>query len=365
MPTTRGRGHARSTGTSLCSGPIEHESARVAIGERPNGIVTAMPRVLLACLCVLLVAHGHAQDRYPSRPLRIVVPFAPGGSTDIFARLIAERLAAPLGQPVVVENRAGASGNIGADAVAKAPADGYTVLMATTGVMAINNALFKTMPYDAAKDFEPVVFIASITNVLAVPVDLPAKNVAELIALAKKEAGKLTFASSGAGSSTHLSAELFKSLAGIDVVHVPFKGSGQALIDVVAGRVSMIFDNMPSALPHIKGGKLRALGVTGSKRSGALPDIPTIMEAGAGVDLRGYESLSWSGFAVPAGTPQAVVQRLNRETALILLAPDMRQKLADQGADAMGGPPEAFADHVKRERDKWSRLVRERNIVVN
>jgi len=245
--------------------------------------------------------------------------------------------------------------------VAKAPADGYTVLMATTGVMAINNALFKSIAYDAAKDLEPVIFIASITNVLAVPLDLPAKNVVELIALAKKEEGKLTFASSGAGSSTHLSAELFKSMAGIDVVHVPFKGSGQALIDVVAGRVSMIFDNMPSALPHIKGGKLRALGVTGSKRSGALPDVPTIAEAG----LAGYESLSWSGFAVPAGTSKDVVQRLNRETAAILASSDMKQKLAEQGADAVGGAPEVFAEHVRREREKWSRLVRERNIVVN
>jgi tripartite-type tricarboxylate transporter receptor subunit TctC len=316
-------------------------------------------------LCGLLVFSFSQGQTYPSKPLRIIVPFAPGGSTDIFARLVGERLSVALAQPVVIENRAGASGNIGADAAAKSAPDGYTLLMATTGVMAINNALFKNMPYDAAKDFDPVIFIASITNVLAVPNDLPVKNVAELVALAKKEPGKLTFASSGAGSSTHLSAELFKSMAGIDVVHVPFKGSGQALIDVVAGRVSMIFDNMPSALPHIKGGKLRALGVTGSKRSGALPDIPTIMEAGAGVGLGGYESLSWSGFAVPAGTPSAIVQRLNRETALILLAPDMRQKLADQGADAMGGPPEAFADHVKRERDKWSRLVRERNIVVN
>jgi tripartite-type tricarboxylate transporter receptor subunit TctC len=227
--------------------------------------------------------------------------------------------------------------------------------------MAINSALFKAMTYDAAKDFEPVIFIASITNVLAVPVDLPAKSVTELIALAKKEGGQLTFASSGAGSSTHLSAELFKSMAGIDVVHVPFKGSGQALIDVVAGRVSMIFDNMPSALPHIKGGKLRALGVTGLKRSAALPEVPTIAEAG----LPGYESLSWSGFAVPAGTRREVVQRLNRETAAILATPDMTQKLAEQGADAMGGAPEAFADHVRREREKWGRLVRERNIVVN
>jgi tripartite-type tricarboxylate transporter receptor subunit TctC len=298
---------------------------------------------------------------FPSKPLRIIVPFAPGGSTDIFARLVAERLSTAFSQPVVVENRAGASGNIGADAVAKSAPDGYTLLMATTGVMAINNALFKNIAYDAAKDFEPVIFIASITNVLAVPNDLPAKNVAELVALAKKEPGKLTFASSGAGSSTHLSAELFKSMAGIDVVHIPFKGSGQALIDVVAGRVSMIFDNMPSALPHIKGGKLRALGVTGLKRSPALPEVPTISEAG----IAGYDSLSWSGFAVPAGTPRDVVLRLNRDTAAILAAADMKQKLAEQGADAIGGPPEAFAEHVRREREKWGRLVRERNIVVN
>ena len=245
--------------------------------------------------------------------------------------------------------------------MAKAPADGYTVLMATTGVMAINNALFKSMSYDAAKDFEPVIFIASITNVLSVPTDLPAQNVTELVALAKKDPGKLTFASSGAGSSTHLSAELFKSMAGIDVVHIPFKGSGQALIDVVAGRVSMIFDNMPSALPHIKGGKLRALGVTGLKRSPALPDVPTIAEAG----VPGYDSLSWSGFALPAGAPRDIVQRLNRETATILASAEMKQKLGEQGADAIGGAPEVFAEHVRREREKWGRLVRERNIVVN
>jgi tripartite-type tricarboxylate transporter receptor subunit TctC len=227
--------------------------------------------------------------------------------------------------------------------------------------MAINNSLFKSMSYDAAKDLEPVIFIASITNVLSVPVDLPAQSVAGLVALAKKDPGKLTFASSGAGSSTHLSAELFKSMAGIDVVHIPFKGSGQALIDVVAGRVSMIFDNMPSALPHIKGGKLRALGVTGLKRSPALPDVPTIAEAG----VPGYDSLSWSGFALPAGTPRDIVQRLNRETAAILASAEMKQKLGEQGADAIGGAPEVFAEHVRREREKWGRLVRERGIVVN
>ena len=320
-----------------------------------------MKFVFALAVAVFFSLAGNAQDKYPAKPVRLVVPFAPGGSTDIFARLVADRLGASFGEPVLVENRAGASGNIGADAVAKSAPDGYTLLMATTGVMAINNALFKSMAYDAAKDFEPVIFIASITNVLAVPNELPAKNVAELVALAKKDPGKLTFASSGAGSSTHLSAELFKSMTGVDIAHIPFKGSGQALIDVVAGRVTMIFDNMPSALPHIKGGKLRALGVTGSKRSSALPDVPTIAEAG----VAGYESLSWSGIAVPAGTPRDIVQRLNRETAVILLGPDMRQKLAEQGADAVGGPPETFAEHVRKEREKWGKLVRERNIVVN
>src|SRR3954469_4317853 len=303
----------------------------------------------LVFLSLVLAAGAGAQDRYPSRPVRIVVPFAPGGSTDIFARLIGERLSAALTQPVVVENRAGAGGNIGAEAVAKATPDGYTLLMATTGVMAINNALYRKMTYDAAKDFEPVVFVASITNVLAVPAEFPARSVAELVALAKARPGQLTFASSGAGSSTHLSAELFKSLAGVDLLHVPFKGSGQALIDVIAGRVSMIFDNMPSALPHIKGGKLRALGVTGLKRSSALPDVPTIAEAG----VAGYDSLSWSGLAVPAGTPAPVIRTINSETARILETSEMRAKLAEQGGEAIGGSPAQFAEHIRAEREKW------------
>ena len=320
---------------------------------------------MLHRLAVLVAAAAWAcaagAQPFPSKGLRIVVPFAPGGSTDIVARLVADRLAPALGQSVVVENRAGAAGNIGAELVAKSAPDGHTLLMATTGVMAINNALYKSMTYDAATDLMPVIFAASITNVLAVPVDLPAKNVPELVALAKSQPGRLSFASSGAGSSTHLSGELFKSLAGVDIIHVPFKGSGQALIDVVAGRVSMIFDNMPSALPHIRGGKLRALGVTGAKRSGALPEVPTIAESG----VPGYESLSWSGIAVAASTPREVVARLNREIGAILAREDMRQKLAEQGADTVGGTPEAFDAHVRAERDKWSRLVRASNIVVN
>jgi tripartite-type tricarboxylate transporter receptor subunit TctC len=313
--------------------------------------------LLLALVAMPVVG----QERYPSKPLRIVVPFAPGGSTDIFARLIAERLAAPLGQPVVVENRSGAAGNIGAEAVARSAPDGYTLLMATTGVMAINNALYRSMTYDAAKDLEPVIFVASITNVLIVPPDFPAKSVAELIALAKKEPGKLSFASSGAGSSTHMSAELFKSLSGTDILHIPYKGSGQALPDLMSGRVSMMFENMPGAVSHIKAGKVRALAVTGLKRSPAMPGLPTVAESG----VAGYESLSWSGIAVPAGTPRDLIERLNRDINAVLAAPDMRQKLADQGAEAIGGPPQVFVEHVRVEREKWSRLIRTNNIVIN
>jgi tripartite-type tricarboxylate transporter receptor subunit TctC len=324
--------------------------------------VVRMWRAFSALVVGIAVAFAAvAEDSYPARPLRIVVPFAPGGSTDIVARLIADRLAAAVGQPVVVENRAGAAGNIGAEAVARSAPDGYTLLMATTGVMAINNALYGSIGYDAARDLEPVIFVASITNVLAVPPELPAASVAELIALARREPGKLTFASSGAGSSTHLSAELFKSMAGVEVLHVPYKGSGQALADLMAGRVSMIFDNMPSALPYIKAGKLRALAVTGTKRSPAMPELPTISEAG----LPGYESLSWSGIAVPAGTPKDAVARLNREIGALLGRPDMRQKLAELGAETVGGAPEAFDAHVRAERDKWTQLIRSRNITVN
>ena len=318
-------------------------------------------RSLTVALCAALPLAASAQERFPSKPVRIVVPFAPGGSTDIVARYLAERLTTALGQSVVVDNRPGAGGNIGAESVARAARDGHTLLMATTGVMAINQSLYKNMGYDPAQDLEPVSYVASITNVLAVPIDLPAANVQELIALARAQPGKLSFASSGAGSSTHLSSELFKSMAGIDVLHVPYKGSSQALTDLMAGRVSLIIDNMPSALPFIKAGRLRALGVSGSKRSPALPELPTIAEAG----LRGYESLSWSGIAAPAGTPKEVITRLNREISAVLAQPDMRQKLADAGAEAVGGAPEIFAEHIRAEREKWSRLIKERGITIN
>ena len=319
-----------------------------------------------AALCVAIAmsapfaAHAQAQA-YPSKSLRFVVPFAPGGSTDIFARLIGERLSVALGQPVVIENRGGAGGNIGAEAVAKSTPDGYTLLMATTGVMSINNALYRNMSFDAAKELEPVILIASITNALIVPADSPLKSVGEVIAAAKAAPGKLTFASSGAGASTHMSAELFKLMAGVDLMHVPYKGSGQAMPDVISGRVSLMFENMPGAVSYIKGGKLRVLAVTGLKRSSVLPQVPTVAESG----VPGYESLSWSGIAVAAGTPREVIARLNREINAILATPEMRQKLADQGADAVGGTPESFNEHIKNEREKWSRVIRSAGVVVN
>src|SRR2546425_790300 len=218
-----------------------------------------------------------------------------------------------------------------------------------TGVMAINNALYRNMTYDAAKDLEPVVFIASITNVLIVPADSPARSVAELVALARREPGRLSFASSGAGSSTHMSGELFKSLTNTDILHIPYKGSGQAMPDLISGRVSMMFENMPGAVSHIKAGKLRALAVTGLQHSSAMPELPTVAEAG----VPGYESLSWSGIAVAAGTPRALIERLNRDIKSILATPERRHKPAEEGADAMGGSPEAFAAHVRAEREKW------------
>jgi tripartite-type tricarboxylate transporter receptor subunit TctC len=303
---------------------------------------------------------AHAQS-WPSRGIRIIVPFAPGGSTDVFARLIGERLATALGQPVVVDNRAGAGGNIGADAVAKAPPDGYTLLMATTGVMAINNAMYKNLSYDAEKDLKPVIYIASITNVLIVPADSPLKSVPDVIAAAKAAPGKLSFASSGSGSSTHISAELFRLMTGTELLHIPYKGSGAAMPDLISGRVSMMFENMPGVVGYIKAGKVKVLAVTGAKPTPALPDVKTVAESG----VPGYESLSWSGIAAPAGTPTEVVARLNREINTILANPEMKQKLAEQGADAVGGTPEAFSAHIARERQKWSKVVRDAAIVVN
>jgi tripartite-type tricarboxylate transporter receptor subunit TctC len=317
---------------------------------------------LAAVAAIALAAPaGAADDDYPNHPVKIIVPFAPGGSTDVVARILADKLATELKQNFIVDNRAGASGNIGADAVAKAPADGYTLLMGTTGVLSINAHLFKPLAFDPAKDFTPVSYTSLITNVLVVNPDVPARTVPELIRLAKGKPGSLTFASSGAGSSTHLSGELFKALAGVDILHVPYRGSSQALIDVMAGQVTMLFDNAPSSLPFVRDGKLRALAVTSTKRLPNLPDIPTLEEAG----VSGYESLSWSGIVAPAGTPRAIVAKLNAAIERILKTDDVRRRFAEMGVEPVGGTPEDFAAHIRAESDKWGKLIRSANITIS
>jgi tripartite-type tricarboxylate transporter receptor subunit TctC len=314
----------------------------------------------LAALFALSLA-AFAQDDYPNRPVRIIVPFAPGGSTDVVARILADRLGSELKQGFVVENKPGAGGNIGADAVAKATPDGYTLLMGTTGVLAINKYLYKDMSFDADRDLAPVSYTSLITNILVVNPQVPARTVQELVRLAKADPGRLTFASSGAGSSTHLSAELFKSMAGVDILHVPYKGSSQALTDVMAGQVTMLFDNAPSSIPFIEQGRLRAVAVTSTRRLPNLPDVPTIDEAG----VKGYESLSWSGIVAPAATPRRVIDKLNATIEKILREPDVREKFAKLGVEPVGGPPEAFSRHIRGESEKWGRVVRTANIKLN
>jgi tripartite-type tricarboxylate transporter receptor subunit TctC len=314
----------------------------------------------LALLAAALPAPA-AEDDYPTRPVKIVVPFAPGGSTDVVARILAEKLGTELKQTFIVDNRPGAGGNIGADVVAKSNADGYTLLMGTTGVLAINGHLYKNMPFDPDKDLVPVSYTSLITNILVVNPDVPARTVPELVRLARSKPGALTFASSGAGSSTHLSGELFKALAGVEILHVPYRGSSQALIDVISGQVTMLFDNAPSAIPFVQQGKLRAVAVTSTKRLPNLPDVPTIEESG----VKGYESLSWSGIVAPAGTPRAIVNKLNAAIERILAMEDVKQKFAAMGVEPVGGPPEAFARHVRAESDKWGRLIKSASITIN
>jgi tripartite-type tricarboxylate transporter receptor subunit TctC len=321
----------------------------------------SLRRLLALAAALLASAAALAADDYPTHAVKIIVPFAPGGSTDVVARILADKLQGELKQPFVVENRPGAGGNIGADVVAKSNPDGYTLLMGTTGVLAINNYLYKEMPFDPQRDFAPVSYTSLITNILVVNADVPAKSVAELVALAKSKPGELTFASSGAGSSTHLSAELFKSMTGTNIVHVPYKGSSQAITDLMSGQVTMLVDNAPSSLPFVKQGKLRALGVTSLKRMPTLPDVPTIDESG----VKGYESLSWSGIVAPAATPKPVIAKLNAAIERILAMPDVRKRFADLGVDPVGGPPEAFSRHIRAESEKWGRVVKTANITLN
>jgi tripartite-type tricarboxylate transporter receptor subunit TctC len=298
---------------------------------------------------------------YPVKPMRLVVPFPAGGTTDILARAAAQKLSDALGQQMFVDNRPGAGGNIGSELVAKSPPDGYTLEMGTVGTHAINASLYQRMPYDHIKDFAPIVLVAGVPNVLVVHPSLPVNSVSELIAYAKANPGKINFASSGAGTSIHLCGELFKTMTGVSITHVPYKGSAPALTDLVGGTVQIMFDNLPSSLAFIKAGKLRALAVTTATRAAALPDVPTMAEAG----VPGFEASSWFGMLAPAGTPREIVNRINSEVNRWLDSPEAREKLAAQGAIAAGGSPEDFAAHIAAETTKWSRVVRESGAKVD
>jgi tripartite-type tricarboxylate transporter receptor subunit TctC len=313
---------------------------------------TAIRRTVCAALCAAFAA-GAAAQGYPAKPVKVVVPYPPGGPTDIVARLVSQKLSEQTGQQFLVENRAGAGGNIGAEAVARAGADGYTLLVATTA-HAINPSLFKQLGYDLQKDFAPVSQLTGGPLVIVANPALPAKNVKELIALAKSKPGGLNYASSGNGQSTHLSAELFSSMAGIKMNHVPYKGSAPALTDVIGGQADLMFDTMLSAMPQVKTGKLRALAVTSAARSPAAPELPTVAESG----LPGYEAIAWNGLLAPAGTPMDVVAKLIAEVKKALVVPEVMERFAAQGFGAAWSPPEQYAAFIQSELAKWAKVVK-------
>jgi tripartite-type tricarboxylate transporter receptor subunit TctC len=302
---------------------------------------------------------AQAQGNYPSQPIHIVVTFTSGGAPDILARLIGERLQQAWGQSVVIDNKPGAGGNTGADSVAKAAPDGYTVVLGTVGTHSINGALYTKMPYDMVKDFAPVTLLATTPNMLVIHNDVPAKNLKEFIALGKKE-GKMTFASSGSGTSIHVSGELFKTMTGIDMTHIPYKGRAGAIPDLLGGRVTMMFDNMPSSLPLVREGKLRALGVTSATRSAAAPDIPTLAESG----LPGFEAVSWFAMFAPANTPKPIIDKLQGEVSRIIKAPEISKRLLELGLDPVGGTPAELAQYQKREIAKWAKVVKDSGATV-
>jgi len=320
-----------------------------------------MVRNALAGLVLALIAGVAAAQQWPSKPIKWVVPFAPGGTTDILARTIGEKLSVTLGQPIIVDNKPGAGGGVGADQVAKSPADGYTIMGGTISTHAINASLYSNLPYDPVRDFAPITLIVRVPNMLVVNPELPAKDVRELIALLKASPGKYSFASSGNGTSQHLSGELFKTMTGVEMQHIPYRGSPPALADVVGGQVAMTFDNITTAWPLVKGGKLRALAVTTAKRSPIAPDVPTLAESG----LPGYEIGSWQGVFAPAGVSTEIVKRLNTEIVRIINAPDVRQKLVDMGAEPAPNTPEEFAAMVKAEVAKWADVVRKSGAKVD
>ncbi len=318
----------------------------------PHGSISRV----IACSAAgafLAAAFGVAAQAYPVKPIRVIVGFPPASGADISARLIAAKLVEPLGQQVIVDNRPGAGSNLAAETVAKAAPDGYTLFIGTVA-NTINATLYAKLPFDFQRDFTPIALATAAPNILVVHPSVPAKSVADLVALAKGRPGQLNFASSGTGTAPHLSGELFKTMAGVQITHVPYKGSPQAVTDVLAGEVAFMFSPVSTVLPHVKSGRLRALAVTTATRIAALPALPTVAEAG----LTGYDTVTWFGFVAPARTPPAVVTRLNAEIVKILMLPDVRQQFSVQGMEILGGTPEHFAGYIAQEISKWAKVIR-------
>lgn len=317
----------------------------------------------LHCLLALVIAVGGvapaAAQTYPNKPIKIIVGYAPGGTTDIIARLIATRLSTSLGQPVIVENRAGAGGNLGADAVAKSAPDGYTLQLGTAGNMTINPSIYPNMPFDAVKDFQAISMIASLPNLMVVNPAVPAKSVQEFVAWAKARPGKVFYASSGTGNSPHLTAELFNLATGLSMVHVPYRGSGPALVDLIGGQgVQVMFDNMPSAIGFARSGSLRAIAVSGPTRSPAAPDLPTVRESG----YPDFEVMTWFGLFAPARTPRPVIDRLHKEVVAALSTPELQKQLTDLGAQPVGNTPDEFSKVVEADLKRWATVVKAAHI---
>ena len=311
-----------------------------------------MKRALLAVLLALASASSVA---FPDKPVRFVIGFTPGGPSDILARAVGQKLAERWGQQVVIENRPGAGGNLAAEVVAKSAPDGYTWLLGNNSILATNQSLYKKLPYDPVKDFAPVALVAVQPNILVVHPSLSASSVSELVALAKQNPGKLNYASSGAGAAAHLAGELFKTMAGVDIVHVPYKGAQPALTDLIAGQVQLMFATSASVIPYVKAGRLRALAVTTAQRSPSVPELPTVSEAG----LSGFEATTWHGVVVPAATPAPLVQRLNQDLNSVLGEKDLRERLTGLGAEVLTGTPRDFADYIAREIPKWTKVVKD------
>ena len=316
-------------------------------------------RAVAVCTLSLFAGVTHAQTGYPNRPVRVIVPFAPGGPSDVIARLLMQKFSENLGQQFYVENHAGGGGNLGTAVAARATPDGYTILVASSSFM-INPGLYAKVPYDPYNDFDPVTEIATTPNVLVVHPSVPAKSVAELIRYAKAHPGTLNYSSPGNGSGAHLAGELFKSMAGVDIVHIPFNGIAPAVAAVVGGQVQMMFAGAPSALPQVKAGRLVALGVASPKRSAAAPELPTLAESG----LPGFDVTSWYSIVAPAGTPNEIIARLRSEIAAALAQADIQEKLAGLGAEPIGNTPAEFAAMIKVETAKWGKIVKDANIQV-